>query len=469
MSVIPPFSYSRIPWESRKKYLRDIVDRPSDRRIINIVKATSAPETPRTTKALLDSYVNINPATNGYSVQKRTSGRDQRRVSKRYGKIRWNLPGHGAVGNPENCGVSHGAEACSDRKSNKIVYRPKRWFCDRPTCPHCFEHWTVTTAAKKMMLIKGARRLFELYGARYRLCHVMISLPPESCKVLGDIGGYDRVKEDFFRVCDYLDMHGIMVFHPYRGKKDTLTDKSLIAPVNFDADYWRWGPHVHCVCFCDPDEIKAFTASLYDLYGVIVKVIAEDLNDDGAQNVIEYALTHTGVGEWEGHKNLRTIIPFGKLATSKEGGIAKLCEIEENVPLRCSECGGLIYDTRELDTGVIDEFSKNNTVKLNHSVYVRRDQLEGYRLLTAGMDDAQLMDFAHAHNNDVALILDPRQTVIEAECDISLLIAQKVEWSPPPRTFKGQTSLFGDHTQRAPGPPSTLRRASIELMEGAVQ
>ena len=260
-----------------------------------------------------------------------------------------------------------------------------------------------------------------------------------------------------------------MVLHPYRGKKDVLTDKSLIAPVIFDPRYWRWGWHAHCVCFCDPDEIKAFSASFYDLFGFVVKVIAEDLNDDGAQNVIEYALTHAGIGEWEGHKDIRPIIPFGMLATSKEGGIAKLCEIEENVPLRCSECGGLIYDTRELDTGVIDEFSKNNTVKLNHSVYVRRDQLEGYRLLTAGMDDAQLMDFAHAHNNDVALILDPRQTVIEAECDISLLIAQKVEWSPPPRTFKGQTSLFGDHTQRAPGPPSMLRRASIELMEGAVQ
>ena len=436
-----------------------MLNRPSDRSIINIVKSTIAPNV-RTAPGTLKEYEPINPAIHGYSVQKGTSGRDLRRVpnikkrrvlkpsvkalreaNRREGKdnpdlspedyeiveedlrkivMEWSLPGNGKVGNPGECTTLHGSEACTDaQKGRPIAFAPIRWYCDKPTCPPCFEHWTQISGKAAKKKIEAARQLFGFYGARYRLCHVVVSPPPEHAKYLGRRKGYDLLMEDFYRVADAFDMHGYLVFHLWRGKKDDDTDVSLDVPDHADdGDYWTLGPHAHLVAFCDPERIVESSEEFYNSTGWVIKVIASDLDIQYSENVISYALSHCAIGSSEGHKDTKTLHPFGYLATSKDGGLYKLAEIKEEALKTCSECGGLIYDTKELDAGLSDDDLIPATVPLYHEVYVRRNEKEGHKALVGGLGPADILEYARTRAYEVAVVYDDKPTEIHAECDV---------------------------------------------------
>ena len=324
------------------------------------------------------------------------------------------------------------------------------------------EHWTVTLASENMRKIRAGRQLFGFYGARYRLRHVVVSAPPEYAKYLGIRKGYDLLMEDFYRVADAFDMHGLMIFHPWRGKKDDDSDVTLEIPDEDledigSSDYWRLGPHAHMIAFCDPDRIIESSEEFYRTTGFVIKVVSqEDLSDEYAENVMSYALSHCGIIHWEGHKDLKTIHPFGKLATSKDCGISKLASIREEVPLTCSECDGYLYDTRELDLRLPEEDLVPKTVPLYHDIYVRRDELNGYRELLEGASDLELLEYARARTYELAIVYDERPTVFSANCDVKKLMEEddKRPWTRPPG-MRGQLRITpferGPHSKRFEG------------------
>ena len=443
-------SYYALSSSARSRYLDDLLNEPSERRIISIVKSTIAPNV-ITPQSILKEYTGIHPAIHGYSVRGGNSGRAERRTLNRFEPISWELPGQGAIGNPGECDRAHGSEACTDsEKGRNISLTLKRWYCDRPTCPECYEHWTNTTPKLAVRTLKGARRLFEFYGSKYRLCHVVISSPPEYSKYIGIRKGYDLLMEDFYRVADAFNMHGFMIFHPWRGGRDEDSDKTLVITDNDlsefsdnNGDYWKLGPHVHLIAFCDPDRIISSSEEFYNQTGFVIKVIAQDMEDDYAENVISYALSHCGIGHWEGHKDLKTLHPFGYMATSKDNGVSVLTEVIEEVPKTCAECGGFIYDTKELDLRLPEEDLIPQTVKLHHLIFVRRRELAGYRITIEGMNDAELLEYARSIPYDLALIYDDRPTVIEAKCNVPKVIEDDMNavlhWRRP--RGRGQTNI----------------------------
>lgn len=439
--------------EARDRFLEDSLNEPSDRRIIDIVKSTIAPNVV-TDPSILKEYVSIHPAIHGYSVRGGSSGRAERRTKDRFEPLYHELPGQGPIGNPGECDRGHGSEACLDMKTGRMIsLRIKRWYCDRPTCPECMEHWTNTSAAENMRKIKAGRQLFSFYGARYRLCHVVVSAPPDYARFIGVRKGYDLLLEDFYRVFDAFDMHGLMIFHPWRGKKDEESDVDLVVHdegMDEDGHFWELGPHAHAVTFCDPVRIRESSAEFYESTGFVIKVIAEDMDERYAENVLSYALSHTGVIKWEGHKDLKTIHPFGMLATSKKCGISKLATIKEDVPLTCSECGGYLYDTKELDMRIPEEDLLPQSVPLYHDIYVRRDELQGHKIMTDGLSDRELLEYARARICNVAIIYDDRPTVIQANCDVDKLnekeLRRPLYWSRP--AYRGQTKIVLDNSSR---------------------
>lgn len=438
-------SFYSLSSSARDLYIEGVVNKPSDRRIIDIVKSTIAPNV-RTPKSILQEYVSIHPAIYGYSVRRGTSGRDERRTKNRYEKLYWELPGGGPTGNPGVCDRIHGSEACTDSvKGRPIAFIPNRWYCDRPTCPECFEHWTVTTAKDAMKKIIAGKQLFSFYGSRYRLCHVVISAPPEHSRFIGRRKGYDLIMEDFYRSADAFDMHGYMIFHPWRGKKDNDSDVTLkvFDEDLTDSDYWTFGPHAHLVAFCDPDRIIGSSEEFYKSTGFVIKVISSDLSEEYAENVMSYALSHCGVGHWEGHKDLKTLHPFGYLATSKKGGLYKLADIKEDVPKTCSECGGFLYSTRELDLRLPEEDLIHSTVPLHHEIFVRRSDKEDHKFMIAGLSDGDVMEYARHRPYDVALVMDRRDTEVQALCDVDKAVSddlkRPVYWRRP--FIRGQSLI----------------------------
>lgn len=457
ISTNVPLFYSLTP-RARERFIQDLVNEPTERKIIDIVRNTIAPNVV-TPLHLLDSYKSLNILQYMDIVYGGTSGRSERRTLNRYEPIYWELPGQGEIGNPGECDRIHGTEACLDsKKGRKIALSVKRWFCDRATCPQCFEHWTVTHAKDCMNKIRAGRQLFSFYGARYELCHIVISAPPEYADYMGVRKGYDLVMEDFYRIADGFDMHGYMVLHMWRGKKDNDSDITLYVPsedAEEDGEFWKKGPHVHAVAFCDPQRIISLADSLYKATGFVIKVVAQDMEDQYAENVLSYALSHCGIGHWEGHKDLKTIHPFGYLATSKENGITKLAEVREEAVKTCSECGGFIYDTNELDLRVAEEDMQPSTVPLYHQIYVRRNERAGHLIFTDGMTDAEILEYARQRTYDVAIIYDDRPTVIDARCDVDRANLDEMQkpmyWRRPPNGFRGIariTPFDDDHHRR---------------------
>lgn len=492
-------SFYQLDAAAKDRYLSDTLNEPSERAIVNIVKNTIAPNVV-TPKSVLREYNPIHPAIHGYSVHGGTSGRDERRVQNiekrrvlkasvkaqrmenrrkkienpkpspedyeiieddlRKLRVYWELPGGGPIGNPGECDTMHGSEACIDsERGRKIALSPKRWYCDRPTCPDCFEHWTDTTAQAVMGKIKAAQQLYSFYGARYRLCHVVISAPPDYAKFIGIRKGYDLLMEDFYRIADSFDMHGFLIFHPWRGKKDDDGDVTLYDGAEYEEDredFWTLGPHAHLVAFCDPERIIESSAELYEATGFVTKVIAMDLSEIYAQNVISYALSHCGIGHCDNHKDLKAIHPFGYLATSKDQGLYLLHTVREEASKTCSECGGYIYDTRELDARFPEDELKKQIVPLYHKIYVRRGEKEGYKAMVLGMTDSQILEYARRSIYDMALIYDERPTIVEAKCDVGQLNrreAERVErWRPDKRRGQLLISPF-----RSSEPPSIRR------------
>lgn len=482
-----------------KAYLDSELTKPSDRRIIEIVKNSMPPDTFNTPPRLAKEYHSINPAINEYSVHFNTSGRDSRRVQKTV-KIKrlkeekkvprssvrdplhvkvehgpedyettvidltkepmyWTLPGHGKKGR-EDCGKRKWAEACQETEDSRPrVLRNVKWKCNRATCPDDFEGWTDKTARETMMKLRGARHLFGLRGKDYTLCHVMISAPPEYSKYLGKRYSWLKLKEDFLRVTDAFDLHGVFIFHPWRGKKDALSDETLDVDLSeaIPSDYWREGPHVHAVAFCCPDVIKMASESFYKQTGFVIKVIAEDMKDDYAQNVISYALSHAGIGHSDHFENTHAITYFGKLATSKKGGISELATIKEAVKNECSECGSRLYKTRDLDNG-LDDLSEASGIVLKHKLYVRREEKHLHDLFTLGMSDRELLEYALQNTGDVAYITDDRGTEVQANCKVSdLLEAERngsLRWRPSFKFGdKGQTEIDNLVFVNGPGSP----------------
>ena len=290
-----------------------------------------------------------------------------------------------------------------------------------------------------MRKIRAGRQLFSFYGARYRLSHVVISPPPEYARFIGIRKGYDLLMEDFYRVADAFDMHGFMILHPWRGKKDDESDVSLIVQgEDLDAsDYWRLGPHAHSVAFCDPQRIVEAAEEFYNATGWVIKVVAEDMDELYAENVLSYALSHCGIGHWDGHKDLKTLHPFGYLATSKENGLYMLAEVRDEAKKTCSECGGFLYDTHELDLRLEEDELVPATVPLHHEIYVRRNEREGHKIMIEGMSDSQILEYARARIYDVAIVYDDRPTVVSARCDVAKAIEADIRkpgyWRAPRR------------------------------------
>ena len=368
-------------------------------------------------------------------------------------EIEWSLPGGGEV-SKDDCLVAHGSEACMDSEpGRKIAYTPIRWFCDKPSCPPCFEHWTVTAARETMKKMKAGRQLFEFYGSKYRLCHVVISAPPEYARFLGRRKGYDLLMEDFYRVCDAFNMHGELVFHMWRGKKDEESDATLQAPSDdVDDDYWTLGPHVHTVAYCDPDRICEDAAEFYKSTGFVITVIADDLDDSYAENVLSYALSHCAIGSSKGHKDTKAHHPFGMMATSKDNGLYKLAEITEDAYKSCSECGEPLYNTREIDVRMPVEDMDRARAPLHHVIYVRRSDKAIHKAMIEGLSDAEILDYARKRIPEVAIVFDDRNTIVDACCDVECLLAEErkrlAEWQRP--TEGGQSRITPFDVRKPP-------------------
>ena len=424
----------------------------SSKTIVNIVKFTEPSSITQCTPDDLRKYRTINPAINENKVPKSMSGCLKKKVQnilkksvvKEGCKVRveydlrkvkrsWTLPAHGDRSNP-NCGHRKGAEACTERDVAKDrVLRGKYWSCNRSSCPDCMESWTAKMGRESFQKLIAGR---QIYGkSKKSLCHVVISFPPEDTKFLSREKGRLLLQEDFLRVCRDMDMHGLFILHPWRGKKDVISDKDPDAVFNLPpeelASYWKEGVHVHCICYCDADFIRSHSSLYYAATGnrALVKVIADHMDEAYARNTISYALSHAGVGSAEGFNNTRAITWFGAFAPGSPNALRLLREVKEPASYTCSECSSRLYDTRDLDEG-LDECCKPSSVVLKHRFYDTKDVHAGHTIMTEGMTDDEFRRYVLDNSDTIAYSPDPRD--MEIPPNFNLLEWERLQRMKPP-------------------------------------
>lgn len=456
--------------------ISELIKKRSDRHIVDIVDKTNFPDTFKTSKSDVQHYVSINPAIDAKFVHPLNKTYSKHRFCDDFRSISWVLPGKGGVGKMGVCAVPHGTVSCEETNpEKKSVYNPKRWFCGKITCAPCWDHETIKQSREKMQRLRGIAGIYDLFNKRDKtLCHVVVSAPPEDAGLIGNMKGYNLVKENAYRIFSFFDMDGYVIFHPCRGKKNM--DKSL-----FDgkyegdlSDYWTFGPHWHFVGFADSDYIKQNSALFYQETGWIVKVIAEKMEYDYAENVLSYCLTHEGIGhvfDENGVKDRRSIQgikSIGRFMATKKDGIVSLFDWKERISETCSECGSLIYNTSEF---LLDKSERQNEkLTLHHFAFCRREYKTYYRSLFQeltpefkGIDGrSSPEEFYNANlkigrwieerikgfddSFEVVISYDLRSEIVNADCDLceenkrAQELSDKIRWGAP-EGFRGQSDL----------------------------
>lgn len=457
----------------------------SGRNIVNIVDKTDFPPTPNTSPDEALTYTSLNPAIDAKFVHPLNFTYSNHRFSNDFSKIEWFLPGKKGIGKIGVCSVPHGATACLENDPHKkSVYNAKRWYCGKIGCVSCWDHETMKQAKEKMQRFRGISRIYDLFSKRdKKLCHVVISAPPEDARLIGNVKGYNQLKESAYRIMGFFDMDGFVIFHPCRGKKDNRTDVHL-----FDEDihegvelsnYWRLGPHWHFVGFVDSDYVKQNSALFYKETGWIIKIIADDMDYDHAETALSYCLTHEGIGQvsdQDGNKVRRSIQgvkSVGRFMATKKDSVVKLYDWKERISETCSECGSLIYNIKEFD--IDEDIRQNERLVLHHFAFCRREYRDYYlslfeeltpefkgidgrrspeeyyesRLNAGRWIEERAVDF---DSFEVAIAYDLRSSEITADCDVISEnsraemeshegLSKTVKWAVP-EGFRGQSDIF---------------------------
>lgn len=349
---------------------------------------------------------------------------DKKRVDNKKEKREWTMAGQGEVTN-FNCGDVQYVVACTDTSTtSKRAVKPVRWRCDRGTCPDCFDVWARKTANQSVRNLMAVASI--LRRLRKSLSHVTISMPPEMTKYLTREKGRLLLQEDFLRVCRAFDMDGLFVLHPWRGNKEKIEELMDSDPENEDAirdallqltddelaHFWREGVHVHFVGYVDADFIKQWSSYFYRKTGVLVKVIASDMDQNYATNVVAYALTHAGIGTSKNLGSTHAITWVGRCAHHSKDGVAKLCELTEKAYCTCSDCHSKLHRLHDLDHGNFENPSK---ATLKDVVMVPRSCKAEHERAIEGMSEKEIREYVMQYPDVLGYGKDIRETEVKAD------------------------------------------------------
>lgn len=282
-------------------------------------------------------------------------------------RYEWTLTAHGKP--KPSCDKMHGVIV--DEPAH--VVKPQRWFCDRAECPSCFQQWTLTAAEKPLKAVQAVYDLNGGFMPNYEVHHIVISAPPGFAKFLGRKYGFDRLMENFARVLDGFNISGVGILHHVRLSGED--DASLTVGDSEDVEL---GPHLHVVGWADAQFIIEHAADFYAATGWIIKVIAQDLDEDYAANVISYALSHSAVITNVSNKNARSPRILRYYGLCNKGKTRELAKMIEHVALNCAECESLVYEYAEL-RGLGRDDSIEATRRLEHSIYCKASDFKRYR------------------------------------------------------------------------------------------
>ena len=387
------------------KALADADFEDSIREIVKIVRASNLPEvvTPSIHSV---NYPLLNPATYAYNVPSNIEARQPRKVRRDSTRVDWLLPGHGEPGRADVCGHTLSLRVCPNGHSVKAG----RWFCGNPSCPFCFDHWSRETDKAEARLWAAVQLLGGLPSG-FGFSHIVLSPPPEAATdAIQTMGGFAAFRENAYRIAASMGIvGGIDVFHPFRMNKgqedaDATAGEALgPAPPSSYKAVWRWGPHLHMIGICDPERVKELTAAIHKATGWIVKVIGDPLEVEGAVRVLQYALTHAGIGTprrltkaGRPARRMKCLNYFGIISFQR---LAVFREDPDSVPVVCEECNAPIVDYDAAAAG----FEEPHTIKKPIFTFCRREQLAGLRLMYGAMGRAEFLE---------ASVKDPRLFIV---------------------------------------------------------
>jgi len=201
--------------------------------------------------------------------------------------VKWGLPGWGSKGGPD-CGVVTGFVRCRSLLgggqqrffSGKHVSRPMRSGCGRRDCPECYQVWAGRAAGRVEWRLKEVSRLYRKAGLKLGPCnHYALSPPPKmAAEAARTVEGYKELRREAFRLAEAVGIRGgCVLFHPYRTKDMALE------------------PHFHVLGhgFLHSQHVRR----LHKKSGWVFKNLGKRT---GVHHTLQYLLSHTGVGKYEG-------------------------------------------------------------------------------------------------------------------------------------------------------------------------
>lgn len=247
--------------------------------------------------------------------------------------VDWDLPGHGAKG--KICGKIHSVTACE----NADYFRPVTAHCWRFACPTCW--WD--TAGRKAAEISERLDAFDgLCGlSRKSFQHIVVSPPQDIAKnLMGSQEGYAHMRVNAIELARQLGIEaGVVVFHPYRENGEDDYNNRIVTGNDGTAGHWRTAPHFHIVGYgwMRPEDVK----TAHKRTGWVVKSIQPRLNKEGRIAVLNYVLTHVGIGSIDGRRNIQTYQYFGRVVPAY---LVKVADLKRADTPPCPNCKGKLLD-----------------------------------------------------------------------------------------------------------------------------
>lgn len=240
--------------------------------------------------------------------------------------------------------------------------QPIKNTCDRPVCPECWTSWASKEAKRVIERINGFKIAYKnLKGRRLgNPKHIILSPPQkEAKKEVLEPGGIEKLRKEGISIIRKSGIRGgLVVFHPYRIRKNILTklkkiikkeDKGFWALVRTDAlnlGDWRLyvtlSPHFHIIGF--GGEVSG--GKIYNKTGWVYKFKRHLSNDDELFGMVYYLLTHTAIREGKRAESWFGSLSYNQLSKEKR---SVTYEIK-----RCPMCGNELIIEYVL-TGLCEE------------------------------------------------------------------------------------------------------------------
>lgn len=248
--------------------------------------------------------------------------------------MEWDIPGHGKTG--RGCGRIRSVTACE----NGDYFQPVMCHCWRLSCPHC---WWDTAKRKSAEICERLDAYGKIAPLTARDCwqHVVVSPPQDTAKnLMCSSEGYAHIRLAATSLIRDLGITGgAIIFHPYRENGEDDYNNRIQTGNDGQSGHWRTAPHFHIVGYgFIPSEKVAET---YERTGWIVKSVRSHLGKNDRIGVLNYLLTHVGIGRIENRRNVQSFQYFGGCVASL---MPKIADVERIDMPPCPNCGGALFD-----------------------------------------------------------------------------------------------------------------------------